>query len=327
MRRNTLRRSPHPKAGGGAPPTPSNFHGILSVAPKMHALFEVIARVARTESTVLVRGETGTGKELVASAIHACSPRRDRDFRAINCATLTPELLASELFGHVKGSFTGAVRDHKGLFAQADGGTLFLDEIAELPLALQSQLLRVVQERSFVPVGGTKPQQVDVRLVAATNKALRAEVAAGRFREDLMYRVRVVPLFLPPLVERAGDLEALLWRFIEEFNGKGYRSIERVEAKAMRAILAYPWPGNVRELHNAVEYAFAIGVSDTLELDELPPELRGLAPVAGRRHGNERDELRNALLAAKGGKAKAAKALGISRTTLWRKMKELQLDE
>lgn len=292
----------------------------------MHDFFDVIERVARTDSTVLVRGETGTGKELVAGAIHACSARRSRDFRAINCATLTPELLASELFGHVKGSFTGAVRDHKGLFSQADGGTLFLDEIAELPVGLQSQLLRVVQERSFLPVGGTRPQRVDVRLVAATNKALRAEVAAGRFREDLMYRIRVVPLFLPPLVERTGDLEALLWRFIEEFNAKGYRHIDSIESKALQAIAAYAWPGNVRELHNAVEYAFAIGESAVLEYSELPPELRGLAPVSSRRQGSERETLRRALQTAKGRKGKAAEALGISRSTLWRKLKEYQLD-
>ncbi len=155
---------------------------MLTVAPCMRDLFKIIARIARTESTVLVRGETGTGKELVAHAIHACSSRAGKPFRAVNCATLTPELLASELFGHVRGSFTGAVRDHDGLFAQADTGTIFLDEIAEFPLALQSQLLRVLQERSFVPVGGTKSQHVDVRLVAATNKALRTEVAQGRFR-------------------------------------------------------------------------------------------------------------------------------------------------
>ncbi len=295
---------------------------MLTVAPCMRDLFTIIERIARTESTVLVRGETGTGKELVAHAIHACSSRAGKPFRAINCATLTPELLASELFGHVRGSFTGAVRDHEGLFAQADTGTIFLDEIAELPLALQSQLLRVLQERSFVPVGGTKSQHVDVRLVAATNKALRTEVAQGRFREDLMYRVRVIPLFLSPLVDRSGDVEALLWKFIDDFNAHGLRQIERIADDAYTAIRSYAWPGNIRELQNLVEYGFALGEGPVLKLSELPPEFRGVAPPARRIPGNERDRLRHALQQADGRKAEAATSLGMSRSTLWRKMKE-----
>jgi transcriptional regulator with PAS, ATPase and Fis domain len=280
-----------------------------------------VTRVAQTDSTVLVRGETGTGKELVAQAVHACSKRADKPFRAINCATLTPELLASELFGHVRGSFTGAVRDHEGLFAQADTGTIFLDEIAELPLKLQAQLLRVLQERSFVPVGGTKSQHVDVRLVAATNKALRTEVAEGRFREDLMYRVRVIPLFLPPLVDRPGDVRALLWKFIDDFNTHDLRQIESIGAEAQQAIAEYPWPGNIRELQNLVEYAFALGVGPVLKLSELPPEFRGIAPTARRVTGDERDLIRRALRKVDGRKAEAAESLNMSRSTLWRKMK------
>ena len=295
---------------------------MLTAAPCMRELFTVVERVAKTDSTVLVRGETGTGKELVAHAVHACGRRAGKPFRAINCATLTPELLASELFGHVRGAFTGAVRDHEGLFAQADSGTIFLDEIAEMPLVLQAQLLRVLQERSFVPVGGTKSQHVDVRLVAATNKALRTEVAEGRFREDLMYRVRVIPIFLSPLVERDGDVEALLWKFIDDFNGNGLRQIKNIAADAMAAIRSYSWPGNIRELQNLVEYAFALGVGPTLKLSELPPELRGIAPVSRRLPGDERERLRAALQAAGGRKAEAAESLSMSRSTLWRKLKE-----
>ncbi len=298
---------------------------MLSSADCMHRLFEVIERVAKTESTVLVRGETGTGKELVARAVHECSHRAGKPFRAINCATLTPELLASELFGHVRGAFTGAVRDHEGLFAQSDTGTIFLDEIAELPLALQAQLLRVLQERSFIPVGGTKSKSVDVRLVAATNKALRTEVAEGRFREDLMYRVRVIPIFLPPLVDREGDVEALLWRFIDDFNTQGLRKIESIADDALAAIRSYLWPGNIRELQNLVEYAFALGIGPVLNIADLPPEIRGEGPKPRRMPGNERERIRIALRDAEGRKAEAAVSLGMSRSTLWRKMKELSL--
>ncbi len=298
---------------------------MLTTAPVMLDFFEVIRRVAKTNSTVLVRGETGTGKELAARAVHTCSGRAKRPFRAINCATLTPDLLASELFGHVRGAFTGAVRDHDGLFAQADTGTIFLDEIAEMPLSLQAQLLRVLQERNFVPVGGTKAQSADVRLVAATNKALRTEVAEGRFREDLMYRVRVIPLFLPPLVERDGDVEALLWNFIGDFNKHGLRRITSISKEALAAIRDYPWPGNIRELHNVVEYAFALGVGPTLLVEDLPPELRGIAPTSRRVAGDEREQIRSALETAGGRKAEAAAHLGMSRSTLWRKMKEYSL--
>src|SRR5213595_826395 len=177
----------------------------------MEALFAKLRRVARAQCTVLVGGETGTGKELVARAIHAESPRRRAPFQAVNCATFSPTLLESELFGHVHGAFTGAVRDRAGLFALAHGGTLFLDEVAEIPLELQGKLLRVMQETTFVPVGATRPVTVDVRVISATNKALRREVAEGRFREDLSYRMRVVPLSLPPLRHRRGDVEALFW--------------------------------------------------------------------------------------------------------------------
>ncbi|WP_428265721.1 sigma-54 interaction domain-containing protein [Haliangium sp.] len=305
-------------------PEVTDFHGIITVAPEMQKLFRLLERVARTDSTILIRGQTGTGKELVARAIHALSGRARGPFRALNCATLTPELLASELFGHVRGAFTGAFKDRTGLFALADGGTVFLDEIAELPLELQARLLRVLQERNFVPVGGTEPVQVDIRLLSATNKALRQEVKQRRFREDLMYRVRVVPLFLPPLCERTGDVAALAWHFIEAFNRTNEREIDEIDRPAMEALLAYPWPGNVRELRNVIEYAFAVGEGPVLTLDQLTPELRGEPPEDEplSEDDGERRRIHEALRATGGQKARAAELLGMSRSTLWRKLRE-----
>ncbi|MEZ4443806.1 MAG: sigma 54-interacting transcriptional regulator [Polyangiaceae bacterium] len=307
----------------------TEFHGIITVAPQMRELFEVVERVARTSATVLVRGETGTGKELLAGAIHKLSPRAKAPFRAINCATLSGELLASELFGHVQGAFTGAIRDHKGLFEVADTGTIFLDEIAELPLDIQARLLRVLQERSFTPLGSTESVSVDVRLISATNKGLRRLVAKGKFREDLMYRVRVVPLFLPPLNEREGDVEALLWHFIDEQNAISARQIEAVDASAMEALLDYRWPGNVRELRNIVEYAFAVGVGPVFTLSDVTPEIRGEPPP---RDGDvldpraaERARIVETLKKLGGRKGEAAEALGMSRSTLWRKLREYRI--
>ncbi len=294
----------------------------------MERLFQLVERAAMTDTSVLVRGETGTGKELVARAIHDLSPRRDKPFRAVNCATFTPELLASELFGHVKGSFTGAIRDRQGLLQLADGGTLFLDEIAELPLDIQARMLRVLQERTFVPLGGATPVTVDVRLVAATNRSLRREVEAGRFRVDLMYRVRVVPLFLPPLRDRGGDVDVLIQHFIELFNQRGLRQIRRVAKDVTVALNAHPWPGNIRELRNVVEYAFAIGEGPVLTLDELTPELRGEAPpdegigAPLTVRDLERERLVDALRRSGGRKGEAAVLLEISRSTLWRKLRE-----
>jgi transcriptional regulator with PAS, ATPase and Fis domain len=250
----------------------------------MHQAFEIVRNVGPTDTTVLVRGDSGTGKEIIARAIHEESHRSQQRFLAVNCAALTPTLLESELFGHIKGAFTGAVRDHAGLFAQADGGTLFLDEIAELPLPLQAKLLRVLQEQTFVPVGGVQPVQVDVRIVAATHRSLRHLVQVGAFREDLMYRLRVVPIYLPSLRERREDIELLLWHFIQKRNPQGRRMITSVSPEAMRALLNHDWPGNVRELQNVVDYAFAVGRGEEFLYTELPPEFdaaRGLA-VMGR---------------------------------------------
>jgi len=305
-----------------------DFHGIKTVSSRMLELFERIERAGRSGSTVLVRGQSGTGKELVAQALHACSPRRNKAFRAVNCATFTPELLASELFGHVRGSFTGAIRDKQGLFRQADGGTLFLDEIAELPLALQARLLRVLQERRFLPVGGSDEVEVDVRIVSATNAALRRLVEEGGFREDLMYRVRVVVLYLPGLVERDGDLEALTWHFLDRMADDGLRRISGLEPAAWDAMRSWVWPGNVRELHNALEHALVLGEGDLLRLTDLPPELQGEPPPGPTSAATpktlddlQRDDLLDALRSTGGRRDLAADKLGISRSTLYRRLR------
>lgn len=311
-----------------------SFHGILSRDPAMRQAIKIIRNVAETEATVLIRGESGTGKELVARALHLESARRDKPFLAINCAALTPSLLESELFGHVKGAFTGAVRNHAGLFQRANGGTLFLDEVAELPMELQAKLLRVLQEQSFIPVGGDSAIHVDVRIIAATHRSLREEVKAGRFREDLMYRLRVVPVFLPPLRERRQDVKLLLWHSIRQHNEQGPRHVDSISPDAMRCLLDYQWPGNVRELKNVVEYAFAVGRGNEITLDDLPPEFRE-APtshtaVSSRvqhvRPINEAELIREALAACNGHLEEAARYAGMSRVTFWRKRKKYQIE-
>lgn len=310
--------------------TLSSFYGLRTASPQMHALFEKVRRAARSDATILVRGASGTGKEAIAHALHACSRRSGKPFRAVNCATFTPELLASELFGHVRGAFTDAIADKPGLLRQAHGGTLFLDEIAELPLELQARLLRVLQERRFTPVGATEEIEVDVRVVSATHAALRRLVEARMFREDLMYRVRVVVLYVPPLVERTGDLEALTWTFLDGFAEAGLRRVDGIEPAAWDAMRAWSWPGNVRELHNALEHALVLGEGDVLRLDDLPPELRGEEPdalpqpLAGHPdtlHDLAREELLTALRAVGGRRDLAADHLGISRSTLYRRLK------
>jgi len=251
------------------------------------------------------------------------SPRRKAPFEAVNCATFSPTLLESELFGHVKGAFTGAVRDRAGLFALADGGTLFLDEVAEIPLELQGKLLRVMQEKTFFPVGATRSVRVDVRVISATNKTLRTEVAEGRFREDLSYRMRVVPISLPPLRDRTGDVEALFWHFVEAMHRQGLRRIDGVTPAAMAAIESYSWPGNVRELQSAVEYAFVVGEGPIFDVADLTPEVRGDTPAGGALPSlgeAERQRIVAALSRHNGRKGEAAKELGMSRSTLWRKL-------
>ncbi len=314
----------------------TSFHGLLTRDPIMQEAIKIIRNVSETEATVLIRGESGTGKELVAHALHVESTRRDQRFLAINCAALSPNLLESELFGHVKGAFTGAINNHAGLFQRANGGTLFLDEVAELPLELQSKLLRVLQEQSFIPVGGDEAITVDVRIIAATHRSLREEVKAGRFREDLMYRLRVVPIFLPPLRERRLDVNLLLWHRINQHNLLGPRHIDSISPDAMRCLLDYKWPGNVRELINVVEYSFAVGRGNELRVEDLPPEFRetpgltttteSVPSVKRVRHKDEAELIREALQVAGGHLETAAQYAGMSRATFWRKRKKYMIE-
>jgi transcriptional regulator with PAS, ATPase and Fis domain len=317
---------------------PVLFHGLWTRDPGMKRIFHVVERAARRDVSVLVRGPTGSGKELVARAIHALSPRHAGPFRAINCAALPPTLLESELFGHVRGAFTGALKDSQGIFRAAHEGTLFLDEVAEMPLDLQAKLLRVLETHSVIPIGGTEPVDVDVRIVAATHQSLRRAVEDHRFRADLMYRLRVVPIFLPPLVARRGDVELLTDKLIEQLNDEGERRITQVSPAARDAIAGYPWPGNVRELHNALQYAYVIGDGSVLLDVELPPEVSGMAfdpdaPAINMRapdappddEAPETRRIRLALAHADGNRERAAQILGMSRVTLWRRMKALGL--
>jgi PAS domain S-box-containing protein len=335
-----------------------NFHGLLTRDPQMLRALEIVRNVAPSDVTVLVRGESGTGKELIARSLHYESPRSSGPFVAINCAALPESLLESELFGYKKGAFSGAVQDHKGLFERADGGTLFLDEIAELPINLQAKLLRVLQEQCFTPIGGHHQIQVDVRIVAATHRSLREQVELGQFRQDLMFRLRVVPIFLPPLKERRYDLDLLLWHFLHERNKNSPRTIREVDPEAMRLFRQYQWPGNVRELRNVVDYAFAVGRGDQMSPNDLPPEFRemnarsssspqnasGTSPMAtapppsssrlereeylDRRLWEEREKERiiEALNQTRGHVGRAAAMLGMSRPTFWRKRKKYGLE-
>jgi transcriptional regulator with PAS, ATPase and Fis domain len=323
-------------AGGEA----VEFHGMWTGDPAMKRMFVIVERAARSEASVLVRGETGAGKELVAAAIHALSPRRSGPFHAINCAALPPTLLESELFGHVRGAFTGAVRDNPGHFRLADRGTLFLDEVGEMPLDLQAKLLRVLETRSVIPVGGRDPIAVDTRIVTATHRALRKEVEAGRFRADLMYRLRVVPIFIPALRDRPGDVMLLVARLIDRLNERGGRRLEGIAPGARALLEGHDFPGNVRELQNVLEYAYVIGDGPTLLESDLPPELSDPSssgeeipfavnvppPLSSEpAASSEAARILRALERAGGSRDRAAKVLGYSRVTLWRRMRALGL--
>ena len=318
---------------------PVLFHGMWTQDARMKQVFRIVERVAAEDATVLVRGETGSGKELVAHALHALSTRRIGPFRVLNCAALPGNLLESELFGHARGAFTGAVRDTPGHVQLAHRGTLFLDEVAELPLELQAKLLRVLETRSVVPVGGRDAIPVDVRFVSATHRALRKEVDEGRFRADLMYRLRVIPIFLPPLRERVVDVRLLAEKAIEELNEKGRRRIAQISPAAIEVLERFDFPGNVRELRNAIAYAFAIGEGPILLPADLPPELldpeivheaprprERSGPVVARENlSPEARRIASVLDRASGNRERAAQVLGMSRVTLWRRMRELGL--
>ncbi len=313
--------------------TPS-FAGLVGRSACMRDVFDAIRRVAPTDSTVLVTGETGTGKELVARAVHQNSSRAAGPLLAVNCAALAEGLLESELFGHVRGSFTGAVADKVGLFQAAAGGTLLLDEIGDMSLGLQQRLLRVLQEREVRPVGSVRPRRVDVRVVAATRRDLRREVAEGRFREDLFYRLNVFPIALPPLRDRPGDIPLLVEAGLTPLRNQRPRLT--CSPFAMRVLRAYGWPGNVRELFAVLESAAIRADGDRIEAQHLPEEVRaaldkgrGAVRERYRVEGPSRDEpvaIQAALAQAGGSRSRAAELLGMGRTTLWRKMRRYGIE-
>ena len=310
------------------------FEGILGHSPQMSRVFEILAQVSPTNATVLILGESGTGKELVARAIHTNSPRADQRFVAVNCAALSEGLIESELFGHVKGAFTGAVTAKEGRIAYADKGTLFLDEVGDMPLATQAKLLRVLETREVTQVGGNQSRRVDVRLVAATNRDLRAMVAEGRFREDLLFRLQVVTLDLPPLRERTGDIPLLVDHFMGELAAQHGRSVKGITPEARALLARYGWPGNVRELRNAIENMVLLARGELLTVDDVPETVRGGGgpaatgsfDLAGRSLAEvERELIRRNLELMEGNRAKTAQVLGVGERTLYRKIKEYGL--
>jgi transcriptional regulator with PAS, ATPase and Fis domain len=292
----------------------------------MQELFGTIRELSHVNVPVLVQGQSGTGKELVAAAIHNEGPRAKKPFVPVNCSALPEGLLESELFGHVKGAFTGALRDKKGRFELAHGGTLFLDEIADLPKVVQVKLLRVLQEGTFERVGSEKTISVDVRLISAANRDLKLEVEKGNFRDDLFYRINVVPIFLPPLRDRKDDIPLLVENFLEKSAREGHVS-EGVSKDALSAMVDYAWPGNVRELQSAIRFALVKSKGRRIKPDHLPPELRenfipnlSHGPSRGPSRKLSPENVRAALAQTGGNKAKAAKLLGVGRATLYRFM-------
>jgi len=253
------------------------FGGVVGQGGGIDKIYRLVQKVAATDTNILIAGESGTGKELVARAIHSNGPRKDRPFVAVNCGAIPENLIESELFGHARGAFTGAVSDHDGLFKQADGGSIFLDEVGELPLHLQVKLLRVLQERSFTPVGGSKQVKVDVRVISASNKDLRKEMEKGRFREDLFYRINVVQMILPPLRNRKEDIPSLANYFIQKFARSLNKKVEEISSEALMCLMNYSFPGNIRELENIIEHALAVTNKNILTDEDLPPQIKGIS--------------------------------------------------
>jgi len=308
------------------------FEQVIGNSPALEAVLEQVERVAATDSTVLIHGETGTGKELIARAIHNISSRCGRSFVRLNCAAIPLDLLESELFGHEKGAFTGAIAQKIGRFELADKGTLFLDEIGDIPLALQPKLLRVLQEQEFERLGSARTHQVDVRLVAATHRDLPDMVKRGEFRSDLYYRLNVFPVHLPPLRARRDDIPALVEHFAEKFGRRMGKDIEQIPAQTMAALASYPWPGNIRELQNLVERAVILS-NDGVLPNPLPPVAETSCaafspPAATTLRDSERTLIVQTLMAVDwvvGGPKGAAVKLGLKRTTLIHKMKKLNI--
>ncbi|MCA9470513.1 MAG: sigma 54-interacting transcriptional regulator [Nitrospirales bacterium] len=307
------------------------FQQLVGKSQVMQEVFRRLRLAAQSDVSVLLTGESGTGKELAARAIHALSCRKDQPFFAINCSAIPETLLESELFGHVKGAFTGAIRDKVGVFQAADGGTLFLDEIGDTSPVLQLKLLRVLQEGEIRRVGDERVVKVNVRLITATNKKLKSALSSGEIREDFYYRIRVFEITIPPLSERREDIPLLVKHFIEEYAKVYQRSVDEISQDAMHHLVKYSWPGNVRELRNAIEHAFVTVEGDCLTLLDLPPEIRTLDakpntqsshPSDVSDHKEERDRILSALRETHGRKLEAARLLGMSRVTLWKKLQK-----
>jgi len=309
------------------------LEGIVGHSTSMQRVFDILQQVSGSHATVLVLGESGTGKELVARAIHNNSPRKDKPFVAVNCAALSQGLIESELFGHVKGAFTGAISAKEGMLVYADGGTLFLDEVGDMPLETQAKLLRVLETREVQPVGGNTTRKVDVRLVAATNRDLRTLVGEGKFREDLLFRLQVVTIQLPPLRERPGDIPLLVDHFTALLAEEHGRTVRGLTPEARALLLRYDWPGNVRELRNALETMVLLSRGEVLDVDDLPEHIRHATGQPGRSSAHyelagrslsdvERDLIEATLKLTHGNRQKAAKLMGIGERTLYRKLNE-----
>src|SRR6202171_5137527 len=312
--------------------TKPGFGGLIGVSTKMQRIYKMIEKVSQHEYPVLILGESGTGKERVARSVHFSGPRKDRPFAPVDCSALVPTLIESELFGYVKGAFTGAIQAKQGLLEAAHGGTLFLDEIGDMPVDLQAKLLRALQEREVKPVGSTERCRIDVRIIAATNRDLDSAIKAGAFRQDLYFRLNVVQLKLPPLRERKSDIPLLVTSFLEKFSASQQTS-RNISEDAMRQLIAHDWPGNVRELENAIERAVALGSGPILHVADLPsnlqyptterlPERNELIPLDEL----ERRAILRTLRETAGDKLGAARILGIGKTTLYRKLKQYNLE-
>jgi DNA-binding NtrC family response regulator len=320
-----------------------SFHNILSKNQRMHKIFELVRHIAGTKSTVLIEGETGTGKELIAKAIHYASEDREGNLVAVNCAALPETLLESELFGHEKGAFTSAEARRKGRFELADKGTIFLDEIGDISPAMQAKLLRVLQEKKFERVGGHESIEVDLRVVTATNKSLEQQVKDGKFREDLFYRLNVIKIDVPPLRERTEDIPLLVTHFLNKY-ARPNEPPKRVAPEAMERLLAYRWPGNIRELENAIERAAVTTVGDTITLENLPPRVTGTAAVEKPRYEIdlkhplteylrqateqiEKEYITKALEKSRGNVGRCAELCGLSRRSISGKISQYEIDK
>jgi PAS domain S-box-containing protein len=304
------------------------YHGLIGESLPMQQVYELINNVAQTDTPVMIQGQSGTGKELVARAIHESGPRATKAFIKVNCAALNENLLESELFGHVKGAYTGADRFRVGRFEAAHEGTIFLDEIGDIPLSIQVKLLRVLEQKEIERVGENQPISVDVRIITATNRDLERLTSDNEFREDLFFRINVFPITCPSLVQRLDDIPLLVQHFIRQNAVRTGKSIAGLTPEALQALARYPWPGNIRELRNTIEYAFVLCKEEDIGIAHLPPKISGHANGAFRSHLNttephrEREQLLRALKQAGGNQSEAAKILGVSRVTVWKRIKK-----